>query len=734
MNQHFAPRMNPSPVELARQPDFDLGGLRVRPSVCEVEWAGTIQRLEPRVMQVLVSLARADGEVMSRDDLISSCWAGRVVGEDAINRCVGRLRRLFEASGGPAAIITVPRVGYRLEVRPDPELASEPPPQDEAKAEVEPGPRRAAASKVPAAPALRWRGWAGLGLVAVLGCGLAALWATHRPSGWTLGRYRPFAAETLIERHPAFSPDGEVMAYSAGADVEGRRIFTRAVRGGAAVRVSEGPGDDYAPAWSPDGTRLAYARRLPGRPCAILVRRLPAGPESLTGRCMGDERTKLAWSPDGGELFFTDSRGKAGSTATATASRGPTAIWALDLATGRVRALTRPSAAGAEQDSEPVVSPDGRRLAFLRDRPWGDADLMTLALPDGALKRIATPGVRPGGVAWTPDSRGLLVGSDRAGDFSLWLVPADGGGPRRLLTGLRAIGRIVASRSGLVALETDNARVNLFRYIGASGAGGDIAPANSSDWSPDFAADGSVAFISDRGGGKAVWVLRPGQGVAQAEDLDFDHLYGVRWSPDGRRIAFVGARNGAAGLYIADAGGAALVRLQASALDFGAPAWSGDGRALIVPARDARGWRLVSAPLDRGAAARTVSDYGWVSIRAGREGLFGLRADVPGIWRIGADGRRSLAAPEVTAARPEDWALSGGRIYTLRRGRRGEADIYVRPAAGGPARLIGRASAVSEEPGLAVDPLTGAPVFPRIVTDDTDIGLMTLGRTSAAGG
>ena len=72
------------------------------------------ETLEPRVMQVLVALARVKGEILSRDDLIESCWDGVVVGEDAINRCIGRLRKAAEASGNEFSIETVPRVGYRL--------------------------------------------------------------------------------------------------------------------------------------------------------------------------------------------------------------------------------------------------------------------------------------------------------------------------------------------------------------------------------------------------------------------------------------------------------------------------------------------------------------------------------------------------------------------------------------------------------------------------------------------
>ena len=103
-----------APIRLAREADFRLGGLRVHPSLCEVEAHGRRRRLEPRVMQVLVALARADGRVVSRDGLIDSCWGGRIVSEDAINRCIGKLRRLAEAFDGDFAIETVPRVGYRL--------------------------------------------------------------------------------------------------------------------------------------------------------------------------------------------------------------------------------------------------------------------------------------------------------------------------------------------------------------------------------------------------------------------------------------------------------------------------------------------------------------------------------------------------------------------------------------------------------------------------------------------
>ncbi|MGK6320400.1 winged helix-turn-helix domain-containing protein [Sphingomonas sp. DT-204] len=100
-------------VNLAREPEFTLGGAEVRPSTREIVLDGTREMVEPRVMQVLVALARRRGEVVSRDELIHLCWEGRVVGEDAINRCLAKVRRLTERMRG-ITLETVPRVGYRL--------------------------------------------------------------------------------------------------------------------------------------------------------------------------------------------------------------------------------------------------------------------------------------------------------------------------------------------------------------------------------------------------------------------------------------------------------------------------------------------------------------------------------------------------------------------------------------------------------------------------------------------
>jgi DNA-binding winged helix-turn-helix (wHTH) protein/TolB-like protein/tetratricopeptide (TPR) repeat protein len=102
-------------IDLAREADFELGSLRVRPARCAVEANGNSRTLQRRVMQVLVALAQARGSVVSQDDLVIRCWRGLSVSDDAIYRCISKLRKLAAGySDAPFAIEAIPGVGYRL--------------------------------------------------------------------------------------------------------------------------------------------------------------------------------------------------------------------------------------------------------------------------------------------------------------------------------------------------------------------------------------------------------------------------------------------------------------------------------------------------------------------------------------------------------------------------------------------------------------------------------------------
>jgi DNA-binding winged helix-turn-helix (wHTH) protein len=114
MDERFTRAAATARVDLAHERDFALGPIAIRPSRREMAGEGFREILEPRVMRVLVALARANGEIVSRDDLTESCWDGVIVGDDAIKRCISQLRKAAEASGNAFAIETISRVGFRL--------------------------------------------------------------------------------------------------------------------------------------------------------------------------------------------------------------------------------------------------------------------------------------------------------------------------------------------------------------------------------------------------------------------------------------------------------------------------------------------------------------------------------------------------------------------------------------------------------------------------------------------
>lgn len=105
----------PGRVVLAHEPPFAIGRVHVEPATRQVRSGEKCETLEPRVMQVLVALGRAKGSIVTRDELIDRCWDGRIVGDDAINRTLSRIRQIASGVGGGSfKLETIARVGYRL--------------------------------------------------------------------------------------------------------------------------------------------------------------------------------------------------------------------------------------------------------------------------------------------------------------------------------------------------------------------------------------------------------------------------------------------------------------------------------------------------------------------------------------------------------------------------------------------------------------------------------------------
>ena len=95
--------------------DFRVGPWLVQPSLNTISQNGTSNRVEPKMMGVLVCLAEHTGEVVPKEKLLQTVWPDTFVSDDVLKRSVSELRRVFGDDAHESRIIeTIPKRGYRL--------------------------------------------------------------------------------------------------------------------------------------------------------------------------------------------------------------------------------------------------------------------------------------------------------------------------------------------------------------------------------------------------------------------------------------------------------------------------------------------------------------------------------------------------------------------------------------------------------------------------------------------
>jgi len=233
--------------------DFYINNIRVDADRCRVFRDDKVIALEPKVVQVLLFLARHPGEVVTHQTLLDNIWAGTVVEASALQRCIAQLRKAFLDDARQQRIIaTYPKRGYSLVG----EISWQ--------------------NTESTAPVISHRAWLPAAMVVLVAVASLML-LTGRNTGLSVDSTDALIASATTGRAPVAS----MALQSAIAD------------------------PDSFPVYSPDGRFVVYPRFLEERKAHLWARDLAYGNDFMLTEEAGIYE-HLAWSGDSSRLVFVD--------------------------------------------------------------------------------------------------------------------------------------------------------------------------------------------------------------------------------------------------------------------------------------------------------------------------------------------------------------------------------------------------------------------------------------------
>jgi Tol biopolymer transport system component/DNA-binding winged helix-turn-helix (wHTH) protein len=515
----------------------------------ELRKHGVRLRLPGQSFQILKMLLERPGSLVSREELHAALWPSDtfVDFEKGINAAVKRLREaLGDSPDDPKLIETLPKRGYRFIGT----ITSLPP------------------TPVPPVEYVEGRpSWLKVGawILAVAVCALITVFAYskfwHRAESLTFTPV-PFTAYDGNETMPAFSPDGSQIAFAWDGDPppgsKGFDLYIKVVGSEHLLRLTRNPTESLLGiAWSPDGTRIAF-RRTHGENTGVYVIPALGGPEKRLRSTRGDvpqlewmlsrlyrPSASISWSPDGKWIAFTDSLATEDRLSNVNDAQR---IFLLSPESLESKQISH--ADGCIHDGMPAFSHDGKQLAYLcllDYNNWKNG-IYSMAISGGPPRLIATfvGWTAPSGIAWTGDDKKLILSRPlNKAERELAEVTIADGSMRSFSFGQNPVWPAISPRGDKLAFTTSSNQVNIWRK--------DLlhpqAPA--------------VKLISS----------------THEQRLP-------QYSPDGKYIAFASSRGGISEIWMSDADGTHLVQISNFKNSWtGTPRWSPDSKKIAFDSR-----------------------------------------------------------------------------------------------------------------------------------------------------
>jgi Tol biopolymer transport system component/DNA-binding winged helix-turn-helix (wHTH) protein len=519
------------------KPKYEFGPFCLDADRRVVHRGGEVIPLAAKAFEILLILIENRSRVVEKDELLKLIWPDTVVEERNVAVNVSTLRKVLgDRLDSHEYIVTFAGRGYRF-VAPVREVhhaigGGETDGEDENRDyAVE---RNAV---LPPREPVGWRrqGRFVAGVLALIGAfALGQYWA-RRPASPVM-KFSTISNFSGVEIQPAFSPNGHSVAFISDRGGQSD-LWVGLPGGGNLVRVTNDPNIKARPRWSPDASKLVYARLNESGLWDSWIVPALGGPARLLIANAADP----AWSPDGRSLAY------------ANLTTG--AIWMCDPDGRNARPLTAPDA--DVRHRQPAFARDGRLLGFVRKGaagPYGQLAVVDLStrqtrsLTDAA-SFVASP-------VWAPDGHSVYFASGRGGAINIWKVDARGERTEQITVGrgddadldISSDGRRIVFSSYRVSvnleevsLGTRDARTGRFlerKWLTSDSARTKVAPVYSRDGT-------RLAYFTNRRGAEreAIWAMAADGSnpapLAQDERMNTH----PRWSADGLSV-FYSSRTG----------------------------------------------------------------------------------------------------------------------------------------------------------------------------------------------
>ncbi len=481
----------------------------------ELKRSGRVVKLEKLPMEVLILLAERQGQLVTREEIIQRLWGDDVFVDtrQGINTAIHKIRQaLRDDPEHPRILQTVVGRGYRLLLPPAREAPAAAPVEEPSAPEPEPPPT----ASIPPAPSASHSGGRPWRRVLVI-TGLALLilvvlivWREgRRPSVPKESDWTQITHFTGGATSPTLSPDGHMLAFIQGPEtfITPGQIYVKVLPDGEPFELTHDDAPKMAPAFSPDGSRIAYTATdskhgwntwvvpvLGGEPHELL-------PNAAAMTWTGGQRVVFS------EIYSTDSLM---GIFTATESR-----------TGE-RDVYRPAAWGMAHRS--WVSPDGKwvLISEMDGVGWKPCRL----IPFDGSTRGETAGPSKGGctyAGWSPDGTTMYFSADAGDGYHIWRQRFPKAEPEQLTFGAAEEEGVAVTPDGKSLITSAGIR-------------------ESTVWVHDARGDRQVS----------------GEGFASVTGMGYpDHGGHSVFSPDGRRLYYLvrkqGSREFVSGqLWVAD--------------------------------------------------------------------------------------------------------------------------------------------------------------------------------------